>query len=758
MVDSLVRTGATGERVLTNPAVFGSAPPSPEGLASAVRQALDTPTEVLQDGRNLTVRARLTVPDGSAQDVVIKRFGRQSLLKDAVDRHFGSKAARAFRAALYLANRGLGTPLPMAAVERWERTRLQEAYLVTRPVEGLQSFRDALIALYRRNGPCEALMALLERVAVFTAELHDAGLMHRDLGNQNLMLCESPDTPCGLCVLDLNRARCRGRPLTARERARDLSRIHLPSDFLRVFKEMYWRGEVPEAAFQRRERWERRAYALHCATRALRHPRRERTPPDATDDYPSDRDLWIWDERSVQAIAPFRSRDRHRLRSRGRVGATLRTLVQQALPAAREYRIQRDRAFSQPVESVGHRATVALTARPETLDRELDLLADLGARAVLVRLYHHEPPAAREATLAAVRRLHDAGYGVALALVQDRRAVRDPASWKAMGDAALRAVGEVVRWVEVGHAVNRVKWGLWGYDEFAQLMAPLEAWRRNHPHVRLTGPGGIDFEFDFLATALRVLPPGARFNSLSHHLYVDRRGAPESRQGRFDAVGKLALARAVARTSGRVDDGLIVSEFNWPLRGTGAWSPVGSPYVSPGPRHNDPSVDELDAARFTLRYLLLGLCSGLAEEMVYWRLVARGFGLVDDSDPSAWRRRPAFTALQTGYAQLSGARFEAAETRSAEGCRLRFRNARGRRLWVQWCSTPPAGATTTLEPPSLRQATSFTTAWGGRADATQALSAMRDGTPVFWEEPRPCDTPQTSMATPTSIAIANHGC
>ncbi|HPY61520.1 MAG TPA: hypothetical protein PLJ22_00060, partial [Kiritimatiellia bacterium] len=41
----------------------------------------------------------------------------------------------------------------------------------------------------------------------------------------------------------------------------------------------------------------------------------------------------------------------------------------------------------------------------------------------------------------------------------------------------------------------------------------------------------------------------------------------------------------------------------------------------------------------------------------WWRLAARGFGLIDDTDPAAWRPRPAFNLLQTMLAQLDGATF-----------------------------------------------------------------------------------------------------
>ncbi len=682
---------------------------------------------LLQAGRNRTFRRTLGSVPGL--DVAVKSFGPQPFWQDLVAARRGSKALRAYRAAAYLHARGIGTPAPVAVLERREGVRLAESFLITRFEPGLCSFRRELIETYARGGSCAALMALLETVAEAVAAMHDAGFLHRDLGNQNLFLTPPPldGGRRRVLVLDLNRGRVLNRPPTLRERARDLSRLHLPSDFRRVFLEMYWRGAVPPAEFLRRERRFRRRYAWHAQTRRLRHPFRVPPEPSPDGEYPPDRELWIWDERSAQAIPAFRSRDRHRLRERTFLVRTAAAALRCALPAWRHHRRLRATAFGAPVVEVGERAAVALDGLPETLERELAQLRELGARNVLLRLYHHEDDARRGTRLDAVERLHAEGFGVALALVQDRRAVRDPAAWDAFGRAVLRRVGARVRWVEVGHAVNRVKWGLWGYRDLAALLAPAAAWRRDFPSVRLTGPAAIDFEPATLAAALRALPRDLRFATLSHHLYVDRRGAPESRQGPFDALGKLALLRALGEGCGRCGPGLIVSAFNWPLAGTGVWSPVGSPYESPGVRRNDPSVGERRAALYLVRYLLLGICSGLADEMVFWRLAAHGFGLVDDRDPAGWRRRPAFDALKAWYGRFRGAGFLSARI-GGGAYELRFRAAGGDAFRVVWQAPDPAPGGCPL-PPGFPSAA--TDAFGRLVEGRALQEAWAEGNPLI---------------------------
>jgi hypothetical protein len=355
----------------------------------------------------------------------------------------------------------------------------------------------------------------------------------------------------------------------------------------------------------------------------------------------------------------------------------------------RQYRAALSAAYGGQVAMAG-RVRVAIQADPETLEREQELIEALGRPPVHVRFYHHETPARCAARLAAVRALSARGWNVSAALVQDRRAVLEPASWRQFVLAVCDGLDGAVAWIEAGHATNRVKWGLWRPAEYGQLLAPVAEAAARHPALRFTGPAAIDFEFPFAAAALRRVPSGLRFWAMSHHLYVDRRGAPENRQGAFATLEKLALGRALARAGGVCDDRFIVSEVNWPLLGTGVYSPVGAPYESPGPRLNDPSVSEADYAAYMVRYILIAVCSGLADEVVWWRLAAHGYGLVDDSDPSGWRPREAFHALRTLLSTIGAAvfvrRIESA-TWSSPACACLFQFLAGNRtVVIGWSS------------------------------------------------------------------------
>jgi hypothetical protein len=322
----------------------------------------------------------------------------------------------------------------------------------------------------------------------------------------------------------------------------------------------------------------------------------------------------------------------------------------------REYRPLIRDCYKKPVE-MRNRAGIAVSPSPETLDREMSLLEELGKIPVLIRFCCHETQGRRDFVARVVKDIHERRHPVSIALVQDRKAVLEPRRWDSFVSDVLDRVAGYVEHVELGHAINRVKWGIWDSAEYRRLLDGVAGIKNKYQRLSFIGPAAIDFEYPYLIAALKNVPESLHFSALSHHLYVDRRGAPENAQRAFSSLEKFALIRAIAKSSGVCDDKLIVSEVNWPLKGTGEYSPVTSPYESPGPRFNDPSVSENEYANYMIRYLLIALCSGMVDRVYWWRLVARGFGLVDDTDPAKWRKRPAFAMFKQFVSVLASATF-----------------------------------------------------------------------------------------------------
>ncbi len=636
-------------------------------------------------------------PTGGPQvPLVVKQFADQPGWKDRIDRSRGSKAQRAFHAARHLQRHEVGTPFPAGYVEQWQGSRLRHSYYFTQAVPDPTNLHDALVHIYRHHPDGTLLMDLLQMVAREVRRMHDSGFQHRDMGNQNILLRRTAAGWQDVQFIDLNRGRIRPA-ITLRQRAFDCSRLALPTDFLRVFKSMYFGNEPVLACFDRWEQHYRRRYAWHTATRAWRHPIRHRRDKQATDPqatYPAPRDIWIWDEKSAQALVIWRSRERHRYYSFRNIGYVAGAVSRTLLPTIHHYRQLRATTYSAPVDFTG-RIGVALSPTPERWPQEQHHLQGLGKIPVMVRYYHHQGEQEWSFTNDCIKALVKQGHAVSIALVQDRRAVQQPERWTSFVQGVMAEIGNMVEWVEVGHAVNRVKWGLWNIDEYIQLLSPLAA-IKDRFSARLLGPAIIDFEFHYLTAFLQrcAVFPGL-FDALSLHLYVDRRGAPENTQAGFATLEKCILARAIAAQAKACAPRLIISEVNWPVAGAGEYSPIGAPYVTSEQQRHDAGVAEDTYAHYMLRYLLITIASGLADRVYWWRLAAHGFGLVDDLPENAWRPRPAYKQLQL-FLQLCGTAHFIEKLRTP-GCVVAyaFQRSDGEKIVVAHAHPEP----TPFEPP-----------------------------------------------------------
>lgn len=685
------------------------------------------PLMIHSEGRNRVVTLAMETALG-VQEITIKQFSRPFWLKGLWDGLFGSKAARSWSIACHLAHRGVGTPAPVGYLERWRGGSVRDCYYLSIHQSGMTTFRDELIRLYRKDPLCSRLMSLLQCVGDAVRGLHTAGVLHYDLGNQNILLRRYDDKTWGdVQFIDLNRARFVSAP-TLRQRARDLSRLTIPSDFMRVFEAMYLDARPPKA-FKRWQRFFRRLFAWHTHTRRWRHPWRERRirrKADPASTYPPEKDIWIWDDRSAQAISTMLVRDRNRYYPVDNIFRIAASSLRSWQPLTAAYRRLKQTAYSRPVAMEG-RLAMAMEPNPSTMDRELQLLEGLGPKVpVLLRFYHHQTDSEWAFTTGVARQLKDAGHSITIALVQDRRAVLEPGRWMNFTENIVGSLADIADWVEVGHAINRVKWGLWGLKEYEQLLTPMVDLAARHPRLRWMGPAVIDFEYPFLMAALQSCAKTFRFQALSHHLYVDRRGAPENRQGRYSAEEKFIMGKAIAETQGIEGGRFVVSEVNWPLKGTGVYSPVGSPYVMPGIRRHDPNVSEKEYGNYMVRYCVSALASGMVERVYWWRLVAHGFGLVDDRDPGGeWRIRPAYHQWSSMIRHLGNATFIRRLPSPPQTVLVMFQQPSGRNIVVGYA----VGGDVSIELP-------FTCEEGydgiGEALACKTRNFCLTGHPVFF--------------------------
>jgi hypothetical protein len=162
---------------------------------------------------------------------------------------------------------------------------------------------------------------------------------------------------------------------------------------------------------------------------------------------------------------------------------------------------------------------------------------------VLVRFYLHEDEVALRERLAVAQAWAHEGYTLAAGLVQSRAAVRAPERWAAFCEQVVAALAPHLEWVEVGHAIDEVNWGVWGFDEYRRMMAPLAAVAGRHPHIVLAGPSVALSRVSALAAALRQLPPNLRWGTVSLR-------APDQTDALSGTVIAKRLARAAAVARG----------------------------------------------------------------------------------------------------------------------------------------------------------------------------------------------------------------
>lgn len=601
----------------------------------------------LSNGPDYVVKLALPSAQGDIQ-VALKVFKRQNWLKDRFDRKHKSKAERSYAAACYLQVHNIGTPAPIAWLDRWQDNRLVESYFLS-IFQPAICLRDALSDIYFNRRDNAPLMELLHLVAPAIRAMHDANFMHGDMGNQNILLPKNADGSWAQPqFIDLNRARMPARPLLDKERAFDLSRPILPGNYLNFFKYIYCQHQMPSSELNRAETSYRKRFAWHRSSRKFRHPLRYlknlgKTQTPLNPVYPDPKDYWLWDEKSAQPMIALSRKEKHR----ERFLRDLLVMIGQGIAVLpqlyRTYQRLKQQSFQQPV-TLKNRIGVALHPRENYSEHELKLLSALGKPPVLLRFCHHESEAIWDNTIALVQQLHSEGVEVMVALLQDRQAVLQPAQWQTFLHKVIPAIANYAQHIEITHAYNRIKWGVWKMKELQALMAPAFALQEQYPQIKLTGPACIDFEYLPVIAALKSLPKGKVFAALSHLLYVDRRGAPENPQGPFSTLEKCTLLKAITHIAPHCEQKVIISEVNWPVLNTGIWSPIVCPYITPKWSRTPSGESDNDYANFMLRYIAIAICSGHVDQLFWWRLSAKGYGLVDDQNE--FTPRPAFTALQ----------------------------------------------------------------------------------------------------------------
>lgn len=711
--------------------------PTHRELAAELGRLLDPASveRTLHWGRNYIYLARLATPEGPLP-VAVKQFSNEGWRKRLRRRWKGTKAEQSWRVARALREAGISTPEPVlyADSERPEGP----AYFVTRHLRGAFEARYLFRAIH--GGRAEELYPhvdverFLRLLAREIRRLHDTRFFHRDLSSGNVLV----DWPQPgdravprLYLVDLNRTRV-GRRLTISQRTRDLSRLMIfRPEHQRLFVASYWGVELRELglfewslfrlyhqAFLAKNRWKKKVRGTLRWIKSWLVPRgtHGHIPEAPKDARPRDKVVWDYLSDQPHLHAGRFEKVAARLVDAG-AHLTQATALVTSLPRIRRrYRELKESLYREPVPFFGAGVAVRPPADPARDATLLHALDELGARHVLLRLHPWEADHDREEALA--RSLFERNLEITFALPQNRDLVKDltvgGSRWADAVEELARRFTPYGRHFQVGQAINRSKWGVWNHREYGALAATAaEILYRHREDVEILGPAVIDFEVHVTAAVVNARDLGVRFDALASLLYVDRRGAPENRQLGFNSVDKAVILQAIADTARHCAGRSWITEVNWPLQ-EGPHSPAGKSV----------SVDEETQADYLVRFFLMTLGTGLVERVFWWRMAAKGYGLIDPTGDEGWRRRPSYRAFQVLIRSLEGASFRGPLPARPPAWLYRFTRNDGGEVVVGWSSR----GRVEVELPSRPQQ-----AWSRDGDA---LCASQGTTMEVVESPR----------------------
>lgn len=189
-------------------------------------------SRILDDSRNRIGVARFSLEEGKDCEVAIKEFRTQGV--DKLKSLFqSSKARRAWNGSLALVKAGLGTPPPVAYLEKRPKLFLEKSYFLAEYLSDMTEIR-----ILFRELSSDALDQLLRELARYLSQCVEAGIDHRDLSDGNILVRKSTGEQNQFFLLDTNRIRCKRKIGTLRG-IKSLIRLGIPRDCQKVFLAYY---------------------------------------------------------------------------------------------------------------------------------------------------------------------------------------------------------------------------------------------------------------------------------------------------------------------------------------------------------------------------------------------------------------------------------------------------------------------------------------------------------------------------------------
>lgn len=194
---------------------------------------LDSPDcQILHRGRNRVGILTFPHKDGSRVEIVVKEFCPRG-----IDRLKGlclrGKALKAWSGAQALRVRSIGTPFPVAYLEKRGRFHPEKGFFLSERVEGVEEIRFLFLRLCLRE-----LQTLLSSLSAFLRSVHDGGILHRDLSDGNILVkTVNKETYC-FYMIDTNRIKVKNH-IGLFQRIKNLIRLGVPSQAQSIFLTQY---------------------------------------------------------------------------------------------------------------------------------------------------------------------------------------------------------------------------------------------------------------------------------------------------------------------------------------------------------------------------------------------------------------------------------------------------------------------------------------------------------------------------------------
>ena len=219
---------------------------------------------LIQGGRNQLYRCCF-----DDVDLVVKRFPNGGAWKKVVYSVFPGKGKRSYFHSERLIEAGLNTPVPVAWVESWKGSWLDESFYICRFTPFEHEARE-----FRRPELPER-MAKARLLGQSLAQMHQSQILHLDLTPGNLLFTRNSEDGWELHIVDNNRMRF--GPVSNRAAITSLLQADLPDDLVQPMLEEYAAHVRPSLEeLDRAYRKSRQNYALKWRIKNATRPWRRK--------------------------------------------------------------------------------------------------------------------------------------------------------------------------------------------------------------------------------------------------------------------------------------------------------------------------------------------------------------------------------------------------------------------------------------------------------------------------------------------------